>query len=128
MKHYHRTRKLALLLSAVPLVTVIALAQGEWPPTQVSCPQNADAGDTVNCTVSGPEAVGNVVVSIGTTTPGMFSSIPSTVTVQSGQSSAQFQVTLAEDATTGYANVKATSGGTTKNTSMYVYGIDPTRK
>ena len=126
MKLSHQSRNLAL--SAGLLLVAIASAQQAWPPSQVSCPTSADAGDTVNCTVSGPTAVGNVVVTIGTTTPGMFSSIPSTVTVQSGQSSAQFPVTLAEDAPSGDANVNATSGGTTKNASMVVYGIDPSRK
>jgi hypothetical protein len=103
---------ISVLLTFVCVLAAIAALCGgkpEWiAPTS---PSPATPGGTVTFRVALDQpASGNQSVSISVDTPSLFSSLPSSVTVLNGQTSATFQGTLSNTAT-GYFTIMASANG-----------------
>jgi hypothetical protein len=80
-----------------------------------------DAGGQVNLTAGHVAPVGGVTVMLGNDNPNLITSMPSSVTIPAGQSTAGFMVQTWTTGTTTPVNFTASHGGVTKSAVMNVH-------
>lgn len=108
------TQRKLVLTSIFAVATVMAIARcGVTPIFLNASPSVVMAGSSTTFTVgvSSTAPTGGQVVTITPDDPANFSSIPSTVTVLAGQTSAQFQATTSEDSAEDVTVTVSCNGG-----------------